>query len=184
MPPHPSASTGQERTSGLPQVSQYDYSRLFQAFLLVLVAVAGLRVAILRYSSGKRRTTLHRAKNSVPEEKELNSPCQGPSEQDLRPQRPPQSTDEQPLAFEPAYPWIAPPRPLPGPYDPSLYPLPTIRRHSYDRSSVETPKDHASITYTRRVSMNNIPTHQSTVHGTMTTSRNGWRRNQWVAFGE
>jgi hypothetical protein len=82
-------------------------------------------------------------------------------------------------ALEPVYPWIAPPTPLPGPYDAPYYPLPIIRRHS-DALSCDTPETQQTVSYTRRVSANQ----DSILRGTTTVSNHGWRRTQWtVATG-
>jgi hypothetical protein len=87
------------------------------------------------------------------------------------------------MVFEPMYPWTAPPQSLPGPYDPRLYPLPTIRRHTYN-STVEDPMDIPTTNFTRRVSLNSMPSQQSTFRGTVIVSSKGWRRNQWIISGE
>jgi len=82
-----------------------------------------------------------------------------------------------PVTFKPISP------PLPGPYEPRLYPHPTLRRHSYPDPPRPPPPETSSISYTRRVSTNGILTRQTVLHGTVTTASNGavgWRRNQWV----
>ena len=81
------------------------------------------------------------------------------------------------------YPWIAPPTPLPGPYDAPYYPLPSIRRHSQDPSYV-SPEETQTISYTRRISTNSLPAQEPIVRATTTVSNHGWRRTQWtVATG-
>jgi hypothetical protein len=86
-------------------------------------------------------------------------------------------------ALKPIYPWIAPPTPLPGPYDAPYYPLPSIRRHS-DVPSCDPPETHQTIPYTRRVSASNVPSEHPVLRGTVTVSNHGWRRTQWtVATG-
>ncbi|KAF2678525.1 hypothetical protein K458DRAFT_316821 [Lentithecium fluviatile CBS 122367] len=114
-------------------------------------------------------------------EKDIGT-CQAPLEKDLRQHAIQERKDQLRPTFKPIYPWTSPPQPLPGPYDPRLYPLPTIRRHSYDPSVVAQEQD-ATISYERRVSTNSIPTQQAKLHGTVTTSTDGWRRNQWVISG-
>jgi hypothetical protein len=82
-------------------------------------------------------------------------------------------------ALKPVYPWIAPPTPLPGPYDAPYYPPPSIRRHS-ESPSCDPPETQQITTYTRRVSANQ----DSILHGSTTVSNHGWRRTQWtVATG-
>lgn len=82
------------------------------------------------------------------------------------------------------YPWIAPPQPLPGPYDARLYPLPTLRRHSYDPTAIiRSMQEDRIVSYTRRVSAAHISKETRMVHGTVTTSAEGWRRNQWSVSG-
>jgi hypothetical protein len=85
--------------------------------------------------------------------------------------------------LKPIHPWIAPPTPLPGPYDAPYYPLPSIRRHS-DVPSCDPPETHQTIPYTRRVSASNVPSEYPVLRGTITVSNHGWRRTQWtVATG-
>jgi hypothetical protein len=83
------------------------------------------------------------------------------------------------LSPKPVYPWIAPPTPLPGPYDAPYYPLPTIRRLSQD-SANELSEEIRSISYTRRISASNVPEQESTINATTTISNHGWRRTQWT----
>jgi hypothetical protein len=159
-------------------------------FLLVLVAAACIRFAIAYYIRRKRRTeTLHH----IEVEKD-SSTCQDFPKKDTRPYQDPETGEQQrncvaelgccpAPTFKPIYPWISPPTPLPGPYDSRLYPLPTIRRHSYANPSKGLPLENESISYTRRVSTNSIPIRQASIQGTVTTSSHGWRRNQWVVSG-
>jgi hypothetical protein len=77
-------------------------------------------------------------------------------------------------AFKPIHPWIAPPTPLPGPYDAPYYPLPSIRRLSQDSTTDSPPEEIQAISYIRRVS------EEPTFHGTITVSNHGWRRTQWT----
>lgn len=87
---------------------------------------------------------------------------------------------------QPIYPWTSPPQPLPGPYDPRLYPPVTIRRHSHPNPACVAPMETNLINYTRRVSTNSIPSRQSILHGKVTSASNGttgWRRNHWVVEG-
>lgn len=180
MPPHPPVPAGQSRVSSSTSTSSaYGYAQLSKLLLLVLLVATGIRLAIINFLTRRRRTVAHLP--ALIQEKDPKL-CQAPSEKDLRQHRHVQSND-QPPAFQPVYPWTSPPQPLPGPYDARLYPLPTIRRHSYD-PSVVVPAANSTISYTRRVSTNSIPTHTSTIHGTVTTSTKGWRRNQWVISGE
>jgi hypothetical protein len=90
-------------------------------------------------------------------------------------------------ALQPVYPWIAPPTPLPGPYDAPYYPLPlpSIRTYSDDAASkpTEETRDIAeetrTVSYTRRES-NSTPDQEPTIRGTVTVSNHGWRRTQWT----
>lgn len=152
------------------------YFQLFKVALAVVVAAAAIRIAIIKISKSRRRSP---AVVQV-EEKDVKL-AQEPREEDSTYVLIQDAKDHS-QDIRPIYPWIAPPQPLPGPYDPRLYPLPTIRRHSYD-PSVFVPEQNTSISYTRRVSTNDIPTRQATVHGSVTTSTRGWRRNQWVISG-
>lgn len=87
--------------------------------------------------------------------------------------------------FKPVYPWIAPPTPLPGPYDAPYYPLPSIRRHSKDSDTTESPppEEIQTISYTRRISTNSSTSTEmedSSLQGTVMLSNHGWRRTQWT----
>jgi hypothetical protein len=83
-------------------------------------------------------------------------------------------------AFKPIHPWIAPPSPLPGPYDAPYYPLPSIRRYSQDSSTDSIPEEIQAISYTRRISTTSNTSEDPTLHGTITVSNHGWRRTQWT----
>ncbi|KAF2196055.1 hypothetical protein GQ43DRAFT_279883 [Delitschia confertaspora ATCC 74209] len=89
--------------------------------------------------------------------------------------------------FKPIYPWVAPPRALPGPYDPRLYPpIRTIRRHSQPAPLQGETIQSNTVYYARRVSTNNIPDQKSTLRGSITHISDGtssWRRNQWAVEG-
>ena len=178
MPPS-SIPTGHARIP--TSASSSAYTRLPKILLLVLVVAVGLRFLVQCYAQRKKRTSMLPPR--APEEKDSKS-CQEASEPDLRPHHRPQSKDQPTSAVKPIYPWISPPQPLPGPYDPRFFPLPTVRRHSHDLSPSPSPEAEAhTASYTRRVSTNSLPTRQSTLRGTVTVSNNGTRRNQWVVTG-
>ncbi|KAH3913234.1 hypothetical protein HBI56_086100 [Parastagonospora nodorum] len=87
--------------------------------------------------------------------------------------------------YIPIYPWIAPPTPLPGPYDAPYYPLPSIRKYSHDSSTTESPppEELQSVSYTRRLPTNSTSgtaAQEPVLHGTTTVSNHGWRRTQWT----
>jgi hypothetical protein len=86
--------------------------------------------------------------------------------------------------YIPVHPWIAPPTPLPGPYDAPYYPLPSIRRYSHDSTAESPPPEELqSISFTRRVSTNSTSgtsAQEPILHGTSTISNHGWRRTQWT----
>ncbi|KAF1999952.1 hypothetical protein P154DRAFT_211940 [Amniculicola lignicola CBS 123094] len=182
MPP-PSQPTG------LSRVSRHEAADIFalpKLLLLALLVTTCVRVGVSLYSRRKRRIPAP----PLPTEEKESPPIVIP-----RDGRCPQSKDHAPCpsqtahvrpAFRSIYPWTAPPHHLPGPYDPRLFPSPTIRRHSYADSLQQPPTDTSTISYTRRVSTNSIPARQSTLHGTITTASNGtsgWRRKQWVVEG-
>ncbi|PSN66407.1 hypothetical protein BS50DRAFT_574835 [Corynespora cassiicola Philippines] len=217
MPPS-SIPTGHSRIPGFSLVGGY-----VPSIFLVLALVASIRLVVQHFARRKRRT------EPIKEAKEKESSRSSPyPDQALKHQhqvehihapihleQPADQNDPQSPAsfpFQPVYPWKLPPQPLPGPYDPRLYPLPTLRRHSYDPSIVSPengpnsshhPTATATTTtttlcYTRRVSTNSIPDSTSTsrspsiappptpklLHGSVTRSAaNGWRRNQWVVSG-
>lgn len=183
MPPQPPLPADQDRARSYATPCKREYAMLFKVFLLSAVLAIGLRLSIARYVSRKRRISKSEPGANVTEK----SPVPLYSRAAEKIARPGSSAGEKihkaSLPHEPIYPWTSPPQPLPGPYDPRLYPLPTIRRHSYD-PSVEAPQELAAISYTRRVSLNSIPTEQSTLRGAVTISSKGWRRNQWIISGD
>ncbi|KAF1921430.1 hypothetical protein BDU57DRAFT_49079 [Ampelomyces quisqualis] len=87
--------------------------------------------------------------------------------------------------FKPVHPWVAPPTPLPGPYDAPYYPLPSIRRQSKDSQTPESPppEEIQTISYTCRISTNSrrsTEADESSLQGTVMLSNHGWRRTQWT----
>lgn len=187
MPPH--LPPGASRTSHL--LPSIDPSQMvtkwsstiasFPSIIIVLVLLAGFARCILRYYSQRKRravcATMSEKEKTVSTEKAPTSEASPEASREA-------SREASPEAFRPVYPWIAPPQPLPGPYDPRLYPLPTIRRLSYPEPAQDESVETGRISYTRRVSAN--PTRQTTVNGVVMTGSNGtsgWRRNQWVVEG-
>lgn len=179
MPPPP-LHTGLSLIS-TSTASNNGLAALVKISLLVFAVAASIR--FVRYRSNRTKNNISAA---VEYAHEKGSPsCTNPTEKEL-PDRPPQNqVQDQTPTFKPIYPWITPPHPLPGPYDPNHYPLPSVRRHSsVEKSSPEVnPEKANTISYTRRVSTNSIPIRHSTLHGTITTSHQGWRRNLWVVPG-
>lgn len=174
MPP-PSIPTGQSRMSN--STTSSGFTQVPKIFLLALVVATSVRLAIVHILRRKRK--IGKLREDV---QEKDSTSKAPLEKDSKEHQHPESKDQEPSTFKPVYPWVSPPQPLPGPYDPRLYPLPTIRRHSYDPSTIISEENKA-ISYSRRVSTNSIPARHSTLQGTVTTSSKGWRRNQWVVGG-
>jgi hypothetical protein len=172
MPPH--LPTGTPRIPHLllpPMVATWSLPNLSLTSILVslVVLAAFVRCAVAYYSRRKRRTA---------------GTCRTVSEkEEIQPYV--DNTPPSPV-FRPVYPWIAPPQPLPGPYDLRLYPLPTIRRHSHPEPAQESPEELNTVTYTRRVSTNGVPIRHTTVRGAVTTTTTispGWRRNHWTVEG-
>lgn len=175
MPPLPQ-HTGLSRVSNL--TASNGPSQLPEILVIALVFATCTRLVILRFTQKRRISS---TVNRFTQEKEP-LPRQEPVEK-IIPDLLLDSRDTIPSpTFIPIYPWIGPPLPLPGPYDPRVYPLPTLRRHSSVEPSQEATENE-TISYTRRVSTNSIPVRQITLHGTITTSQKGWRRNQWVVSG-
>ncbi|KAK7181367.1 hypothetical protein DPSP01_013899 [Paraphaeosphaeria sporulosa] len=181
MPPQPPIISDRNRIPNLSATCQYGHAMLSEWLLLLLVVVIGLRLAVIKYSSGKRRTPDSKIDASITEKYCL--PYQEAPQPDMHSNASTGSQVQQTVVFKPTYPWTSPPQPLPGPYDPRLYPLPTIRRHSFN-PSVEQSHDVAAASYTRRVSLNSLPSENGTLRGTVTVSSQGWRRNQWIISGE
>ncbi|KAF1957812.1 hypothetical protein CC80DRAFT_34095 [Byssothecium circinans] len=184
MPPPPPLSVGESRSSNLASATGngFGYVQLSRLFILILLVVTGLRLAIAKLVTKKRRALPAYQPPHSPEKDTASSSCQARSEEYLRQHRQSPSKDQRPPFIKPIYPWISLPQPLPGPYDPRLFPPPTIRRHSYDPSTM-TQNQNETVTYVRRVSTDTIPMSTAMLRGTVTTSTNGWRRNQWVVSG-
>jgi hypothetical protein len=180
MPPQ-RISADQSCITKFPATCQHDYAILSKWFLLVFVVVVGLRLAVVKYSSRKNWTPDSETVANVAERCPIA--CQRPSHKDTRQNASTVRQYHQAMVFKPMYPWTAPPQSLPGPYDPRFYPPPSIRRQTYN-SAVEEPKDIPKTAYIRRVSLNSMPTQQSTLRGTVIVSSKGWRRNQWIISGE
>ena len=184
MPPHILVPADRTRTSSTSTLSQDKLTVQFKVFFLALVVITGLRIAMSYYPPRKRRMSSPTAAKEVLDEKASN-PYQGGIEKDLRQSASLKIQDQQTPAYKPIYPWTSPPHPLPGPYDPHLYPLPTLRRLSYDSSTEDTgPGKSTDIHYNRRISMDSVSNQQSTLRGTITISSKGWRRNQWTISGK
>jgi hypothetical protein len=179
MPLLPSVPAGQYRILSTSHTN--GYSQALKILVLVLVAAIGIRFAVVKVTRRGRMSPTSVATLVHSQEKDIKS-HQAPSEDDRRQNDIRQPQDHQQLEFKPIYPWISPPQALPGPYDPRLYPLPTIRRHSHDPSA-QRPEQNTTVSFARRVSTNHIPTQQRTLHGSVTTSTRGWRRSQWVVSG-
>ncbi|KAL5429705.1 hypothetical protein PMIN04_000087 [Paraphaeosphaeria minitans] len=181
MPPQPPIFSDRTRILNLSTTCSYGYATLSRWLLLLLVVVVGLRLAVIKYSSGKKRAPDSEIDASITEKYCL--PYQEASQKALKSNASTGNRGQQTVVLKPIYPWTSPPQTLPGPYDPRLYPVPTIRRHSYI-SSVEQSHDVAATSYTRRVSLNSLPAEKGTLRRTVTVSSKGWRRNQWIISGE
>ncbi|KAF2260162.1 hypothetical protein CC78DRAFT_38306 [Lojkania enalia] len=182
MPP-PSTPTGLSRISNLTPLNGSIF--IPKVFLFALIVATCIRLAVLHCTRRKRKKI--EASQIIQEKARIRNQVI-PSHDPKQYQNPEPQPDhiQPPPSFRPIYPWISPPQLLPGPYDPRMYPLPTIRRHSYHSPLSESEAETNSISYTRRVSTNSIPARHSTFQGTVTTSSNGsigWRRNQWVVSG-
>jgi hypothetical protein len=162
-----------------PTGSSTGFSKLTTIFVSALLVTICMRLTMLRFM--KRRTEVleisHYAKEKYPSS--FPELCQTYPKYA-------RSNRHQRSTFRPVYPWIDSPGALPIPsvdsYD--LNTLPTIRRHSSVDPRQANPLETRTVSYTRRVSTNSIPARESPViHGTITTSRGGWRRHQWVVSG-
>lgn len=151
---------------------------LLSIFAIVAIVVRSLIALIIRGQRRMSDSESSQEKPSLPTppalEKDPNQYLQSLKRETLRPD------------LGPIYPWIAPPAPLPGPYDAPYYPLPlpTIRRHSQDQPAIKTEEDAEDklieVPYARRVSTNSIPKHEVILEGSTTFSTQGWRRTHWT----
>jgi len=176
MPLLPSVPAGQYHISSTSHA--FGYSQLCKIFLLVVVAVTGIRLAIVRLTTRRSSLSVLAIRS---QQKEIE-PHQARPGKELSQDKILECKDQQQPPFKPIYPWLSPPQVLPGPYDPRLYPLPTIRRHSYGPSAY-VPEQVSTISYSRRISTTDLPSHQAILHGSVYTSTKGWRRKHWVVSG-
>lgn len=161
-----------------------DFFKILLLISLVATAIKSCTVLSLRR---KRRSEYERPC----QEKEQETTNQ-PDEEKVSTYFPPEDPNhrlhalrqelEQP-AFKPVWPWIAPPTPLPGPYDAPYYPLPGVQSPPLNQT-VEKSDDFSTSPYIRRISSSSSPNQEATLHGITTVSSQGWRRTQWtVATG-
>lgn len=157
--------------------SNRECGQLFSIVFIALVVITGLWLIIAGVWRGDSRRRVGREDWPY----QTSSPKRNPAGHD----RFWKGKDQHPVTGEIVpYPWTAPPQPLPGPYDVRFYPLPTLRRHSYDPTAImRSMQKDRTASYTRRVSAAHIPKETRMVHGTVTTSTEGWRRNQWFVSG-
>lgn len=195
MPPH-IKSTRPSRIVDWASLVEFRY--FFEAALLFLCFVTAVRSIMVVVAHKKKRMdsrlSVHAILNPtrLPLKKEdsgldlqTESTSPRPSSQE-KANLYLQSLKEETLLpnLAPIHPWIAPPQPLPGPYDAPYYPLPlpTIRRQSHE-SSTDPSEGLETISYTRRLSNNsnlsNPPT-ETVLEGSTTVSTQGWRRTQWT----
>ena len=189
MAPHP-------RFTDLSSIGSWTLSATSGDFFKILLFISIAATAFKTYAVLSLRRKKRMVLQISFEEKDVQIPCQEKetkSCQHLEQQAARPSKLEDPYqqlhalrqelsqpALKPVYPWIAPPTPLPGPYDAPYYPLPNIRRHSQGLSC-GIPEQTQTVPYIRRGSTN---TQELILHGTTTVSNHGWRRTQWtVATG-
>lgn len=183
MAPH-SIAQGLSKIEGW--TSSSDSGNFFRILLLVsIVATAIKSYAVL---SLRRRRRLDHQKLVQEKEADSSQPTIEKSTRSSQPDVPHEHLHalRQELSqpdLIPVFPWIAPPAPLPGPYDAPYYPLPSFRRDSHESSDLSAEKTRI-VLYTRRISADSNPAQESTLRGTITVSNHGWRRTQWtVATG-
>jgi hypothetical protein len=171
-------------TSTLWTVAE-NFAKILLLVVFIAVAVKSYTILSLRRNKMLVQQTITLEKDSKsslafrPKRSPSRSPSCQPEDQNLRLQALKEELSQP--AFKPIHPWIAPPTPLPGPYDAPYYPLPTIRPHSQDSSSGSPPPEEIQcITYSRRVSNTSDSSTEPTVQGTVMVSNHGWRRTQWT----
>lgn len=212
MPPH-LRSTSPTGVDYLPLFIQPDH--LLKSLLLLALVVTVVRSLLLLrtlrknrmadadslpdgQSSHARPVTKKRDSGNA-EEKDMASPRMYPP---LHANQYLQSLRQEALQPQliPIHPWIAPPTPLPGPYDAPYYPLPlptirndpeqfhsdsntssmtTSRRESTNSVSSNESETLTTRSYTRRLSENAKLPYDPVLEGSTTVSSAGWRRTQW-----
>jgi hypothetical protein len=160
--------------------ASFFHTYLSKILLLVLVLATAVRLFLVLSSRRRRIMASLGAEKETPANTGKASSRRVDSVQSADPNQHLHALKEElsQLSLKPIYPWIAPPTPLPGPYDAPYYPMPTLRKHS--DPSTEEPEEIATATYTRRVSTNITPATNATLNGSLTVSNHGWRRSQWT----
>lgn len=176
------------RSTSVPCIKDWETSFLSHHPVRIILFVFVLAIAYqsLRILSS-RRTTMSSPSPSQEKEKKSNKHHakrvdSGMTEdQNQRLQALRQELSQQ--SFAPIHPWIAPPTPLPGPYDAPYYPLPmpTLRRYSHESSST-TPEKEEYVALTHHIPTPNQPDREFSlpIRGTTTVSNHGWKRTQWT----
>lgn len=194
MPPSKALYTAPPRDSFTTLIPTVISAQLLIPALCVLLLISCFRLALALQSRRRERAISRSITMNETDKKDQKQDSLSP-ERPVKKESPTSQPSPLPTSmqrqvetptYKPIYPWTAPPHRLPGPYDPPYYPLPTLRRHSSsDSTSTTTSSAHEQKTeaYTRRVSTNSIPIQESILRGTVTTSPDGWRRNQWTVSG-
>lgn len=192
MAPHP-------RSIDTSRIETWTLWTVAETFSKILLLISILVVAVVAVVAVKSYTVLSSRRRKMLVQQSLCQDKMSIASLVVREKRPPSSQPEdqnqmlqalrkelsQP-EFIPVHPWIAPPTPLPGPYDAPYYPLPSIRRYSEGSSTASPapePEELQSVSYTRCISTNSTNSTSSQepiIYGTTTVSNHGWRRTQWT----
>lgn len=164
------------------------YNHFGHIGLVVLVFTAIFRSFTQLSSRRKKRRTIGMSFQAADHEKEMGSAkpftkrvdSGMTAEQNLRLEALRQELSQQ--TFRPIHPWIAPPTPLPGPYDAPYYPLlkPTLRRSSYDPSSAASEEQVFAFTHHVNTPDDVAEKLKLPIRGTTAVSNHGWKRTQWT----
>jgi hypothetical protein len=186
----PSGSANSAHGSNFTQ-SNNGITLVLKIILIVFALIGCIRLVIIHFVREKRKTATSNQHAQETDKAEYQAPVERIPRQHAKPysrvsirqaQPHAESNDQPAPSSQPLYPWIMPHQPLPGPYDPQYYPLPTIRRLSDPEPSQDMPAKMSTVPYQRQIATSS-PTCRSTLQGTITTSSEGWKRTQWVVDG-
>ena len=183
MPPH----LASKYLGSTLYLTAFEIKCFLKFVFLLLILVIAARIAGFYISRRKRRMS---SPISAPSSSQEKSP--GPTSttiireyneylQSLR--REALQTDSTPI-----WPWTAPPRQLPGPYDAPYYPLPVLStRRNPEASSIEfeeegseqISKESPTASTALRVSALSIPNEETNIEHSASTSTHGLRRTHW-----
>lgn len=171
-------------------ISNSEHIRLIQIFLVVLATATIVWLVVSYVSQRQIRTidanaeVLEKPSTKPLLERQDSATCQNQWEHDHKSYLNSLKQEILEHTEKPIFPWVSPPQALPGPYDPTYYPLPAPSfRYKTSGSLAANIEGRHSASYTRHVRKSGTPLGGPVLYGTMTHSTNGWRRSHWNVTG-